>query len=414
MQKITAGTYFVLALVGLLMLIFVALTFKVEKYTKEYDLISTKYSGLEVEKYGEDDIALVGKLPYYSLNGNDLGFFVVHQNVQVYVDNKLVYSYIVGDNLFGSTPGLAWLIIPLSDDYAGKSIGIYIVSPYKASSSRVPIVYLGDAASIQNQIFKESGPEFIISCVILALGIVLLAYRFYVTKKAKIKDGILWLGIFAVILGVWSINETQLFLLIINNAIVSAYLSFISLMLMPVPFIMFIKELYEDNSNKLWYFCSAFSFVDLVVCILLQVFNVADFRQTVFLAHLVFGFCALVIAYMTTKELLKNHSLTNKIRINIICIFICIIGIIADIVKYYFIGGDAGTFGRISFLLFISIIGYNETRASAKLIKKGKESEMYQIMAYTDQMTGLSNRTALMSDIAGLYKEIEKNNDYCF
>jgi diguanylate cyclase (GGDEF)-like protein len=59
---------------------------------------------------------------------------------------------------------------------------------------------------------------------------------------------------------------------------------------------------------------------------------------------------------------------------------------------------DNSRYARIGFFLYILILGMSSMRESLSLMKKGQEASAYQKLAYTDQMTGLNNRTCFNKD----------------
>ena len=48
-------------------------------------------------------------------------------------------------------------------------------------------------------------------------------------------------GLFAVLMGAWSLNETVLMALLVKNTVAGSNLGYILIMLMPAPFAMFVQ-----------------------------------------------------------------------------------------------------------------------------------------------------------------------------
>ena len=69
-----------------------------------------------------------------------------------------------------------------------------------------------------------------------------------------------------------------------------------------------------------------------------------------------------------------------------------------DIVAYYLDLWSGNICGRIGFLAYIVVLCVASMEESASLMKKGLEANAYQTLAYTDQMTGINNRTCFNID----------------
>jgi len=61
---------------------------------------------------------------------------------------------------------------------------------------------------------------------------------------------------------------------------------------------------------------------------------------------------------------------------------------------YYKTSNDVGVFGRISFLIFIVVLGIESARQTVARLKKGRRVEELEQFALNDSMTGMYNRNA--------------------
>ena len=95
------------------------------------------------------------------------------------------------------------------------------------------------------------------------------------------------------------------------------------------------------------------------------------------------------------------------IKIHLACILICSLTLLLDFIGFYSGSWNVNTFGRIGFLLYITVLGLASTKESAILMKMGLEANSYQKLAYTDQMTGMNNRTCFNIDFSELSKNPE-------
>lgn len=92
------------------------------------------------------------------------------------------------------------------------------------------------------------------------------------------------------------------------------------------------------------------------------------------------------------------------------CMIICTIGVIIDMVIYYSSGlGTIVYTGLFSFLIYVVIIGFSTINDTSSLAAKGEKSEIYKEMAYTDGLTKLLNRTAMNSSFNKSNDLLDKN-----
>jgi len=331
--------------------------------------------------------------------GDVIAFYSIHQNIKAYIDDQLIYEYpIVNNNPLSDSPGYCWNFINLPD--STNKIEIVITSPYPSYLKNIPVIYIGNDFSLPAHIITKDILPFALCIIMLVLGIVLSLYHLFISRNINTSGKLLKLGTFSIFLSIWSINECSLTTLLLKNNLVTSYLSFLSLMLLAFPFAMFVQTFYEDE-NKIWnWFCQV-DLIQIAVCILLAVADIADLRETIWTTH-VMMIILVVIIVLQSYRLIKNGIHSRTVKIHIVCMIICVITLMMDIFGFYSGSGDGNTFGRLGFLTYIIALGISSARESTSLMKMGQEANVYQTLAYTDQMTGLNNRTCFNVDFAKL------------
>lgn len=334
---------------------------------------------------------------------NVLAFYSSHQNVEVYNYNELIYKYPTeNNNPISSTPGYFWNFVQLPREL--NSIKVVFTSPYKDANRKIPKFYVGNIASVTSHIINISLFQFILCIIMFCLGLCMAAYYFVIHKKnSTVNANMLYLGIFAMFLSAWSINECPITTLIFKNNIVTSYISFLSLMLLPMPFAIFVKNFYNDTSKN-WDIFFRLNLAQIMTCIALQLLKVYDLRQTLWTTHVIMAVLIVIVLYRS-YHLLHTAKNTKTVKVHLMCMVICAVALVLDMVGYYVGSWDSNTFGRIGFLTYIIVLGVLSTSETASLIQMGQQADAYQRLAYTDQMTGLFNRTCFNVDFA----ELEKN-----
>ena len=163
---------------------------------------------------------------------------------------------------------------------------------------------------------------------------------------------------------------------------------------MPIPFILFLKELYTNNNHIAWYIVIGLNFLNLTATTLLQVLNIADYRETLTATHIMYIITITTTVVMTIYELIK-YKLTTSMKLNLICISVVAVFLIAALVVYYKSDQQEPTvLGNLGFLIYIIVVGIHSIKSNTSLLAKGRQAEKYRSLAYTDNLTGLKNRTS--------------------
>lgn len=389
--------YLGVSLFGLIFLIYVACNFETTIFHPYADRDAESYQNFTAAEKNNSTLILENTLPVYELDDIYLGFVTYHHELKVFTDGQKIYELKAGSNAFGSTTGQVWNFIKLKNEYRGKNLRIELYSPY--GEVREPDIYIGGKVALYRKIFGDNIFSYALCLLMILLGIIMIVYWCYVRLKTYIPGGMLFLGMFAVMLGIWSINEIPIQILVFQNHVVSSYLAFVSIMLLPVPFLMFIKDLYHEKNSPWWYVIGYISLGNVLLCIGLQIFHVADLKQSIWITHSVFILFAFAMGVFTVREI-RRGTLSMKVKVNIICIMLDLIGLILDMVNYYFRWyGDTNLFGRLFFLIHIVVLGWVGMKESANLMKLGKQAEIYEKLAYRDALTELLNRTAFEKDL---------------
>ncbi len=211
--------------------------------------------------------------------GNVLAFYSVHQNIKVYVGNRLIYEYpVANNNPLSDSPGYCWNFVPLP--YKTNNIEIVITSPYSSYLKNIPTIYIGNDFSLPAHIITKDILPFALCIIMLVLGIVLVSYHLFISRNINTSGKMLKLGIFSIFLSIWSINECSLTTLLLKNNLVTSYLSFLSLMLLSFPFAMFVQTFYEDES-KIWNWFCQLDIAQIALCLVLALTSRSHYRGSV-------------------------------------------------------------------------------------------------------------------------------------
>lgn len=326
-------------------------------------------------------------------------FYTVHQNVEVYVDNQLVYGMETEERQgVGKTPGNVWNCIPIYPTDTGKEVRIVITPVYESVVDLTPNFYFGSETEILFSVLKKDMPVFILSLIAILIGLVFICFNFYTYRFLEAGPGLLMMGFFTLFIGIWKMFDLEMMAILLPNSIAAAYVPYMALMMITVPFMMYLRSLLKNRDNVWWFVPGFAAFAVNTVSLVLQLTGQADCKQTLYLTHLVILFLVVVCVRGVYLEI-KNCGITRRMGILLFCMGCSFVGMLVDMLVYYVTGGLRSTgLGMAAFLLYSLVLGILSIRDTKQLMAIGKKAKFYERMAYHDQLTGLYNRAAYVED----------------
>jgi diguanylate cyclase (GGDEF)-like protein len=340
---------------------------------------------------------------------NSIGFYTIHQNVEVFVDGEKIYECKVPEGARSKTPGNCWNFVQLLQEYAGKILEVHISNCYDFGQVKVPEFIQGVQSVMILSLIRSQMLAFVISFIVFAMGLMLVIGWFALGKNMRFHNAVPWLGLFAIHFAIWSGFETQVPMLMFGNPLLCNYIDILSLKLMPLPIIYFIRIVYSKNDNRMLGFLEAVSQIEFAVSLLGHIFGWFDLQRTLWITHvvgilIVAAAVGLGIQFIVQKGRKKIESGENIWK-NTVCIGIVGVCIILDAINYYSgFHDDVAYFSRIGCLVYVVVLTKQFLEESIKLIQVGKEAEALRQEAELDGLTMLKNRRSFEQDLHQINK----------
>lgn len=327
----------------------------------------------------------------------DITFFAVHQEIEMYIDDELVYSGKRGDkNPFGKTPGSLWASVRLNSGDIGKLIRIEITPAYKDVKGALPEIYIGDSTTILLEEFRNDIFTAIVAFATFIVGMGFLIWVLYNKSNLSIDTRLFYLACFAVFIGLWKLTDLRIIPLLIDNPVLVSYMPLLSLALVIVPFTLFMGEMFKDDKKWKYNALCIASLVYGFVIVVLQMFNITDVRELLTINH---GLMAILILLGISGSIITivKNGWTMTIKLNTFCLLLCFMGTVADLLLFYKVKAKiVSCFGIVAFLIYIIVLGFASIKESRRLINEGKKAQKYQNIAFHDQLTTLYSRSAFV------------------
>ena len=152
------------------------------------------------------------------------------------------------DDSGGICTGNVWNFVKLPTH--AETVIVRLEPCYPETAGQIEQYYIGTGNEIYTGILRQSMPTFIASVFILLAGFFITCYWVFIHNSSHIDGTLFYLGIFSILLGLWATNETDVCSLMLLNRRSSAFAAFMFLMIMPIPFLMFVKSFLEINDDK--------------------------------------------------------------------------------------------------------------------------------------------------------------------
>ena len=353
------------------------------------------------------DFVITKKLTKDIGDGSYFLFYTDHTYVKVYINNKKVYQYgNIEEIPFSKTPGSGWQLIPILDTSVGDEIKIITNCPYSHYSGVLRDIYIGSKAQLDAYIINKGTLRLIVVLIPLFIGIVLLLIPLVFKREFDYKK-FLEMGICFLIISIWSFTEARTWQLFFNNNYTMQTINFIAFSLVTPSLILSLNAAGFLDDSKTF---RRLMFVDVIipfVLFILQITNIADYFETLFIVHLMMFASMFVSYYIYVKGLNKIEEEKVNRRIVLVVLSAIYACGIMDMVNFYillnrFPNGEFIRFALVVFMVAICVAGMKQ--AIVMNHKKIKE-ETLEKMAYTDELTGLYNRRAFYEKIKKLDNE---------
>lgn len=388
---------------SLVLVLFMLILFHSHERSDEYVLNDERECSIltdyDVTSY-DDESAPIGITQEYKWILHDIPtrsggvtFYVIHQEIEIYIDDTLVYSlHADEDNYFSKTVGCDWAKAFLYPEDEGKEIRILVQPIYESSIGNELTIYYGNYDTICNRIVQNNLPILALGIIAIVIGIVFIGFVIVNRRTHDFDTSLAMLGVFSIFTGLWKVSDMPAASLIFKDSMTLSALAIISISMMAVPYIFFIRNQIAVASHRFWDAVCVGANLVCIAIVLLQLTGIADLRQTLSLCHAMAVICILLIMVKLFQEM-RHRKLSARLKVTVICCILCLLGTFIDMMVYYH-SGNSGTmmYCLFAFLIYVISMGYISLKEALSLIEQGRKAKHYEQLALHDELSGLYNR----------------------
>lgn len=340
-----------------------------------------------------------------------LFFFYKTSNVTVKIGDRLIYDTLKPTgNFFGATPGASYVSLPIYREDSGSTITLVIDNPYGDGSGKITHLYLGRSEDILLNRIRDKAPGFAISFLIASLGIAFILFYLPLRKKHIIGSEMLYLGLFALIIGTFMLTDNRMLQLILRNGHIYHTIAELSMTLITIPLFLYLGKMYSEYSVIMVQGACLLSAIDFAVCFGLNLSGTLDYHESLRLTHITYGILIAMVIYAMIKGFYrhrKQHLFQNLYHnIGILCLS-C--GTLLDVLLLWFGNApETSFFTRIGVLLFLLMEAIQVTIRLMSNYQEGVRTQLLSRLAYHDGLTDLLNRTSYMEEL----KKLDESHNF--
>lgn len=311
--------------------------------------------------YGCGTVTISKQLPENIQLYTGLCFISGNSAIRVFVEGKQIYGYNQPENFTGKGYGMAYHTINLSPDFSGKTVSIEFRSVFDTGKyGRIRMISLEKPQDYRNRLAKGQLLPFNISVGVMIVGIILLFFRIIMPYKKNRAD-LFYLGIDAVITGIWLAADTGFLRLIAGAVIVSRVADYVCMHIWLLPMMLFLytttkqrKVLYRNLSIVFFVIDSLF-FVGMR-----YIFGVDMIELTWFLViYTVVSVVLMTVMLIKDARFCEEHGIVRDRKFFYIGLMILAVSAFTDMMIYLAgvrsISGR-GSFARLGFCVFFVLM----------------------------------------------------------
>lgn len=373
-------------------------------HTEYYDALPTTISTSD-----DNTIWLSRKIGEVTSDNHAIGLFSFQKTVYAYLDGEEVLAFENNTRARSKMPGNSWLFVELQPEDEGKTLTLKLHQCYGSGQVMVPVLYGGTVEGITNSYMKEKFLLICFSAIGSAFGLIIIMLWLVAGKSLMLSSGLPWLGLFAVVRGIWSMLEANFYSFYVDNLLLWVWMAYVCLKASIVPFTVFANITFHEGKSKFLRVMAWLTLLDIVVTTLLQLTGLADYADTILptnAAILVLGVYVVVTGVRNmwrsrrTKVAVYGEGKRMTYIAHTIFMFVLVILSLADVYRFYFTSTpDIALYSRFGHFAYVIAVATALIWDFARLVNIGRQAENIKEEASTDPMTKLYNRAAFEKHI---------------
>lgn len=387
---------------------------------KDFDGDAEMTTLLDVEPVQEGNLLTwTETLPDTFNKGTSLLFESSQSDVEVLLDDETIYTYGMEERSWGKSPGSYWHVVDVPAGSAGKTLTIRHIIAYDSIRDNIPTIRYGSHGECVETKILDMLPVLVLNCIIIFCGLICIFLHIERTPKRKRTElgSLLCLGLFAILVAIWSLRQCGFLQLLIPNGGVLYFIDLQVLLLFPALIDLFIYTICEDRHKTGFAAFAGTYLLCVTVETVLQILGVVDMFEVLFLTH---GLIVINVLYLfwaiyreergarlqepkpdvsgweaVGNEYGGREKETGHLAHMKLPLYILVASGVMEMISYYIsLLKEVSIFMALGTMIFIVMLMWQRVHEYYDIELEEEKLSYFEKLARTDMLTGAFNRNA--------------------
>lgn len=319
---------------------------------------------------------------------------VWYVNFYIYAGEEKLYESVVSKDSLTRSGGYRIIDFDVPKKHENSVLTLVYERTLDLDINEISMIYLGSKASILKERISDEFPIVVLNLLFLFLFVlILIVFVMNNIFFRKMENTFLHLALMGMILCLYILPQMISFdYLLKEHYLLACFIEFSSLILMPLPVCLIVKDRLDVKFNRLFNYFIMFLIISLFVQTAFTLLKILEYREALPFTQIsiIFSMIAVVVLILITDG--KKYPAKKELLLTIVPIILSV-GIALG---YYMLYGVVifkeliGFFG----LVFMFVQGRTAINNIVNYQKDKIKNETYKFIAFTDSLTNLPNRAA--------------------
>ena len=324
--------------------------------------------------------------------------YFAHSRFKVFIDNREVYSFGQDENrMFG----YGFVYFPLEGEYAGKELRVEQTVMEKGEVSSIePVRITSNSKYFYRNYAIKYRLQFFIDLTLILMGLAMAGVSLIFMIKNPEMLRLVFLAISFFGMGTWIFANYGLISLFTNDLTLKGYVEYPSFYFAPFFFTLYFEEDYYKNEKSFRRYLYMAILVGqglfAVISVIMHLINARHLPKSLPVSHFFLIVSLGFILYMSLRSIRQKKAAHMPFIVGFVLLILFSIRDLVLFFMYYYVRhgiGDRYESHILSGVLLFAIAMFIDFfSVQTKRVTAEARNEALKSMAYTDIMTGLSNR----------------------
>lgn len=305
---------------------------------------------------------------------------------------------------YNRSPGNLWNIAKVSSGCSKALMEMQIYMVYDKSAVTVDFTMWGDKTDIIMGLCQDKTFGLVLSALMTLIGLVLIVIDIMpASVHTRKHHGMLWLGVYSGLIGVWSLIETNVVQFFVSDMRILQLIDNMIMVMDAMPLMLYLDCEYQVLKNRL---VRIFCYLDalyVLAAIAAQILGISDmhaFLPGALLAVATGCVGMMIWGIIRLRRVVKSRQPALDYALEMAGLGSLWLSVLFEMLRWSQSDRmDRAEYLRVGMFGFIICFAIRSQLETYKLLENGLKFDIISSLAYSDGLTGLGNRTAYLEQL---------------